>query len=182
MHDDQDAIWRVLNGDIESFRLLVQRYQRPLYCLIRNLVSDAHDAEDLAQEAFLTAFRHLASYDSTQGAFSTWLFTIARNKCLNARKKRRPVILTTLPDTAVPRSPDIELSEAEWFLRLDKALDTLPFAQKTAFVLAEIQELPLEEISQIEGVPVGTVKSRLSRAKEKLRSLLRREEQPDARS
>jgi RNA polymerase sigma-70 factor (ECF subfamily) len=182
MHDDQDAIGRVLNGDIDSFRLLVQRYQRPLYCFIHNLVSNTHDAEDLAQEVFLTAFRHLAFYDSTQGAFSTWLFTIARNKCLNALRKRRPINLPFLPDTPVPRAPDLELFEAEWFLRLDKALDTLPFAQKTVFVLAEIQELPLEEISQIEGVPVGTIKSRLSRAKEKLRSLLHLEEQPDARS
>lgn len=180
MDEDQDVIWRVLNGDIESFRLLVQRYEQPLHRLIRNLVLDAHDGEDIAQEVFLTAFRRLASYDSAQGAFSTWLLTIARNKCLNAQKKRRPVLLHLLPDTPVPRTPDTELSEAEWFHRLDKILDTLPFAQKTVFVLAEIQELSLEEIARIEGVPVGTVKSRLSRAKEKLRSKLRLEEQPDA--
>ncbi len=181
MYDDQDAIRRVLNGDIESFRLLVQRYQRPLYCFVHNLVSNAHDAEDLAQEVFLSAYRHLSSYVSAQGAFSTWLFTIARNKCLNALRKRRPIILPSLPETPVQRAPDAELSEAEWFRRLDKVLDTLPFAQKTVFVLAEIQELPLEEIAQIEDVPLGTVKSRLSRAKEKLRSLLPREEQPDVR-
>ena len=80
------------------------------------------------------------------------------------------------------RTPDAELTEAEWFRSLDKALDALPFAQKTVFVLAEIQELSLEVIARIEGVPVGTVKSRLGRAKEKLRSLLHTEEQPDARS
>jgi RNA polymerase sigma-70 factor (ECF subfamily) len=74
------------------------------------------------------------------------------------------------------------LAEAEWFRRLDEALDALPFAQKSAFVLAEIEGLSLVEIGRIEGVPVGTVKSRLGRAKEKLRSLLRPAEQPDARS
>ncbi|HEY7327557.1 MAG TPA: sigma-70 family RNA polymerase sigma factor [Gemmataceae bacterium] len=181
MDEDQDVIGRVLDGDVESFRLLVKRYERQLYRLICNLVPDAHDGEDIAQEVFLTAYRRLATYDSSQGAFSTWLFTIARNKCFNALKKRRPVFLYPLPETPMPRTPDAELSEAEWFRSLNKALDALPFVQKTVFVLAEIQELSLQEIAQIEGVPVGTVKSRLGRAKEKLRALLRPEEQPDGR-
>jgi RNA polymerase sigma-70 factor (ECF subfamily) len=181
MDEDRDVIGRVLDGDVESFRLLVEHHEGQLYRLIRNLVPDAHDGEDIAQEVFLTAYRRLATYDSAQGAFSTWLLTIARNKCLSALKKRRPVLLHPLPETPMVRTPDAELTEAEWFRSLDKALDVLPFAQKTVFVLAEIQELSLEEIAQIEGVPLGTVKSRLGRAKEKLRSLLRPEEQPDGR-
>jgi RNA polymerase sigma-70 factor (ECF subfamily) len=160
----------------------VRRYERPLHRFIRNLVPDTHDGEDIAQEVFLTAYRRLSSYDPAQGAFSTWLLTIARNKCLNALEKRRPLVLDTLPEASGPRTPDAELAEAELFRLLDKALDTLPFAQKSAFVLAEIQGLSLEEIGRIEGVPVGTVKSRLCRAKEKLRSLLRPAEQPDAGS
>lgn len=182
MDEDQDVIRRVLGGDVESFRLLVRRYERPLHGLIRNLVRDVHDGEDIAQEVFLTAYRRLAAYDPAQGAFSTWLLTIARNKCLNALKKRRPAALDRLPESSSSRTPDAELAEAEWFRQLDAALAALPFAQKSVFVLAEIQELSLEEISRIEGVPIGTVKSRLGRAKEKLRALLRPEEQPDARS
>lgn len=181
MDEDQDVIRRVLDGDVESFRLLVRRYERPLYRLVRNLVPDDHDGEDIAQDVFLTAYRRLSSYDPAQGAFSTWLFTIARNKCLNALKKRRPVVMDNLPEAPGSRTPEAELSEAEWFRQFDAALDALPFAQKTVFVLAEIQDLSLEEISRIEGVPVGTVKSRLGRAREKLRSLLRPTEQPDAR-
>jgi RNA polymerase sigma-70 factor, ECF subfamily len=173
MDEDQDVIQRVLDGDLESFHLLVRRYERPLHRLIRNLVPNAHDGEDLAQDVFLTAYHRLGSYDRAQGSFSTWLLTIARNKCLNALQKRRPLVLDHVPEKSVSRTPDAELAEAEWFHRLDAALDALPFAQKTAFVLAEIQGLPLEEIGRIEGVPVGTVKSRLNRAKEKLRSLLR---------
>jgi RNA polymerase sigma-70 factor (ECF subfamily) len=182
MDEDQDAIRRVLDGDVESFRLLVRRYERPLHRLIRNLVLDAHDGEDIAQEVFLTAYYRLSSYDPVHGAFSTWLLTIARNKCLNALRKQRPVVLDTLPEVTGPRTPLAELAEAEWFRRLDEALDALPFAQKSVFILAEIQGLSLVEIGRIEGVPVGTVKSRLGRAKEKLRSLLRPAEQPDATS
>jgi RNA polymerase sigma-70 factor (ECF subfamily) len=181
MDEDQDVIGRILDGEVESFRLLVRRYEQQLYRFIRNLIRDMHESEDIAQEVFLTAYRRLASYDVSQGAFSTWLLTIARNKCLNALHKRRPVVLDHLPEKPGARTPDAELVEEEWFRRLDEILDALPFAQKSAFVLAEIQGLSLEEIGQVEGVPLGTVKSRLARAKEKLRSLLNSVEQPDAR-
>jgi RNA polymerase sigma-70 factor, ECF subfamily len=173
MTDDLDVIRRVLGGDVESFRLLVTKYQDRLFCLIRNLVSDAHDAEDVAQEAFLAAYGSLASYDPARAAFSTWLFTIARNKCRNARKRRRPAVLDELPEPTGAPAPDAALAEAEWFRQLDEALAALPFEQRTAFVLSEIQGLPLGEVGRIEGVPLGTVKSRVSRAKARLRSLLR---------
>jgi RNA polymerase sigma-70 factor (ECF subfamily) len=179
MSDDLSVIRRVLDGDLESFRVLVHRYEGPLHGLIRNLIADAHEAEDIAQEVFLAAYRRLASYDPDRAAFSTWLLTIARNKCLNACQRRRPAPRAELPDPAGDGAPDRDLAEAEWFRLLDRALEALPFEQKTAFVLAEIQELPLEEVGRIEGVPIGTVKSRLSRAKSKLRSLLGRSaEQP----
>jgi RNA polymerase sigma-70 factor (ECF subfamily) len=174
MSDDLSVIRRVLDGDLESFRVLVHRYESPLHGLIRNLIPDAHEAEDVAQEAFLAAYRRLASYDPERAAFSTWLLTIARNKCLNARKRRRPAPLAGLPESAGASPPDRDLAEAEWFRLLDRALEALPFEQKTVFVLAEVQGLSLEEVGRVEGVPIGTVKSRLSRAKEKLRSLLGR--------
>jgi RNA polymerase sigma-70 factor (ECF subfamily) len=78
-----------------------------------------------------------------------------------------------LPEGAELRTPDAELAGAEWFRQLDEALAALPFEQKTAFVLAEIQGLPHEEVARIEGVRPGTVKSRVSRAREKLRARLR---------
>jgi RNA polymerase sigma factor (sigma-70 family) len=179
MNDDLQVIERILAGDLESFRILVRRYEAPLCRLVRNLTRDPNDWEDLAQDVFLTAYKHLASFDGRQASFPTWLFTIARNKCFNTLKKRRPQITEALPEEPDPRTPDLSLCEKEWYRQLDAALDALPFEQKTAFVLAEIQELPLDEIGRIEGVPLGTVKSRLSRAKEKLRSFLRHSvEQP----
>ncbi len=179
MSDDGAVIERVLGGDLEAFRLLVRKYEGRLHGFIANLVPDSHEVEDLAQEAFLAAYRRLGSYDPARAAFSTWLLTIARNKCLDARQRRRPVPLDGLPESAGEHPPDRELAEAEWFRLLDAALDALPFEQKTVFVLAEVQDLSLEEVAAIEGVPLGTVKSRLGRAKEKLRTLLgRTAEQP----
>jgi RNA polymerase sigma-70 factor, ECF subfamily len=98
--------------------------------------------------------------------------TIARNKCINALKRQKPFTMETLPPTVDPRSPANELFEEELSAHLDQALAALPLEQKSAFVLSEIQGLSQEEICQIEGVPPGTIKSRISRAKEKLRSLL----------
>jgi RNA polymerase sigma-70 factor, ECF subfamily len=174
MTDDLNVIRRVLQGDTEAFRLLVKRHEGPVCAMIRNLIADRHDAEDVAQEVFLSAFTHLASYDPRQGAFSTWLFTIARNKCLNALKKRRPLALADLPEKPQRRTPESELDRAEWFGQLDAALAALPFEQRSAFVLAEIHGLSYAEIGTLEGVSQGTVKSRISRAREKLRALLRR--------
>jgi RNA polymerase sigma-70 factor (ECF subfamily) len=173
MNDDAEVIQSILAGDPESFRILVQRYEAALCRLVRNLTHDLTDWEDVAQDVFVSAYQHLARFDSRRASFATWLFTIARNKCFNAMKRRRPQLVRDLPERADCRTPDLCLSEKEWFDQLDAALDALPFEQQTVFVLAEIHELPLEEIGQIEGVPLGTVKSRLSRAKEKLRASFR---------
>jgi len=155
-----------------AFEELMVRYQNRLVTVLEHLVGRHDLAEDLAQDVFLRVYRARKRY--VPGAkFSTWLFTIARNKCRNVRKQRRPAVLDRLPEAAKDCSPDGELNEAEWFHQLDEALAALPFEQKVAFVLSEIQELPLEEIAQMEGVPLGTIKSRISRAKDKLRSLLR---------
>jgi RNA polymerase sigma-70 factor, ECF subfamily len=172
MNDDLPTIQRVLAGDRDAFRLLVERYQGPLLCLVGNIFADKNDCDDIAQDTFLAAYRRLGSYDPTKAKFSTWLLTIARNKCVNRHKKRKPVVVDELPPRLDYRGPDDDAVGAELFARLDRALDELPMEQKAAFVLAEIQGLPHDEICRIEGVPLGTVKSRISRAKEKLRALL----------
>ena len=113
MNDDLDAIRRVLAADVESFRRLVERYQRPLLTLIRNLTPPDTDHEGVGQEVFLAAFRSLASFDPKRSAFSTWLFTIARNRCRNELARRRPVVDTLLPDVVDLRSPVRAASETE---------------------------------------------------------------------
>ncbi len=172
MSEEIEVIRRVVDGEIDSFRLLVKRYERPIARLIGNLVADRHHGEDLLQDVFLTAFEGLHRFDSSRAAFSTWLFTIARNKCLNALKKKTPVATDDLPPAARYRTPYHDLADKELLEQLDEALQKLPPAQKMAFVLAEFVGLSHQEISEIEGVKTGTVRSRISRAKERLRTLL----------
>lgn len=172
MTDENCVIERVLGGEREAFRLLVVRYQRQVCTIVRNIIPDTHEWEDLAQEVFLTAYTKLASFDVTRASFLTWLLTIARNRCFNELKRIRQRRSEFLVDTADAACATDFLSQDEWNCALDRSLEGLPPEQKTVFVLAEIQELKLAEIARIEGVKIGTVKSRLSRAKEKLRLLM----------
>jgi len=173
MTDEISIIKAVLDGDIESFRELVQRYEKPVIGMIKNIIDDHHVCEDIAQDVFLTAYRKIKSYDPARSNFSTWLFTIAKNKSLNVVKKKRPSSISSLPEKSDTSGPTDTLIQQEFFDRLDKALQNLPGKQKTAFVLAEFEKLPYEQIAQIEGVRIGTIKSRINRAKTKLRSALK---------
>jgi len=171
--EETDVIHQVLRGNVDSFRVLVERYQRPVIRIIRNITNDNNIGEDIAQDVFLTAYKKLRTFDRARSNFSTWLFTITRNKSLNALKKKRPVSMSQLPDKTDGRDPYGDLSEKEFFDKLDRILLTLPDRQKTAFVLAEFERLPYEQIAQIEGVRIGTIKSRINRAKNKLKVALR---------
>jgi RNA polymerase sigma-70 factor (ECF subfamily) len=172
MGDEEAIIGRVLAGDVQAFRSIVDRYQGPVFRVVRGLLFDAADAEDVTQEVFLTAYARLAEYNVRRGPLASWLFVIARNKCLNVLARRRPEPIAPF-EPIDGRRPDEPLDRQEWFERFDAALAALPGDQRIAFVLAEIEDTPYEEIARIERVPLGTVKSRVARAKEKLRQLLK---------
>ena len=169
MTRDAEVINRVIGGEVDAYRLLVERYQRPVLCFARNMIGDPHDSEDLAQDVFLTAFQKLHTFDARRARFLTWLLVIARNKCINALKKDMPIIGNNSAQPSVARTPYDDLAAKELLGRLDEALAVLPTAQKTVFVLAELMEMPHDQIAQIEGVRAGTIRSRLSRAKQQLR-------------
>ena len=173
MTQETQVIRQVLEGDIECFRLIVERYERPIARMIRNIINNRESCEDIAQDVFFTAYSKLASFDPARGNFSTWLFTIARNKSINALRKKRPLSMSELPQNSDRHNPSDELAEREFFDELDAGLEALPSAQKRAFVLAEFEELSYEDIAQIEGVRIGTVKSRINRAKKELAKALK---------
>jgi RNA polymerase sigma-70 factor (ECF subfamily) len=172
MSDEHTIIEKVLAGETGAFRLLVEMYQPLVFQFARNMLRTIEDAEDLTQDVFVAAFQNLRKFDSTRAKFSTWLLTITRNRCLNqlARYRASPPGGIVSVDRGL--SPDAAAVASEVWQHLSDALETLPIEQRTAFVLAEIQELPHAEIAMIEQIEVGTVKSRVSRARDKLRQAM----------
>lgn len=172
MASEDQIINSVLAGQTNEFRKLVDRFQQPVYRFARSLLGNDHDAEDMTQEVFLAAFDHLESYNAKKALFLTWLLVIARNRCINHLKAKRPQI----DGQAVSRtqSPENhgESERIEFWNHLDSALESLPIEQKTAFVLAEIEGLPYLQIAHIEQTTLGTVKSRIHRARQRLQAVM----------
>jgi RNA polymerase sigma-70 factor (ECF subfamily) len=172
MSQDIQIIKSVLDGRIDCFETLVRRYQEPVVSMIANIVADRHMCEDIAQDAFLAAYSKLRFFDPARSEFSTWLFTIARNKAINAIKKKRPLTRSEPPESVDADGPAENLGRKEAFNLLDRAIQALPTRFKTVFVMAELENMPYHRIAQIEGISTGTVKSRVHRARKKLAAAL----------
>ena len=171
MLSEDQIVAQILSGQTCKYRMLVEHYQQPVFRFARNLIGDEHEAEDIAQEVFLAAFAHLTAYNQQRASLLTWLLTITRNRCLNHLKRKRPLIDgNVIADTYSVEKPNVP--HTDFWRQLDEALDALPIDQKTAFVLAEIEELPYADIAIIEQTTLGTVKSRIHRAKQRLRIVL----------
>lgn len=170
---DCELVTRTLAGESSAFRELVELHQAVVLRIAFRLSNDFHGAEDIAQEAFVRAHAKLRQFSPERGAFAPWLYQITKHVALNARRKSFPVPFPVLPD-----SPDDSRSPAESSMQeddmriLDEALAKLKEPFRTAFLLAEIEELPLAMIAEMEGVPTGTIKSRKNRARAMLREAL----------
>jgi RNA polymerase sigma-70 factor (ECF subfamily) len=167
---DTAVVHRVLGGDVDAFRTLVERYEAAVLRLARGISPRSTGAEDVAQETFVAAFAALSRFDAARGRFDCWLLTIAKNRCLNARRKKSPLPLADPPEPVDDATPEGALSRADVRRRLDAALDALPEDLRSTFVLAEIVGLETDRIAEIERVAPGTIRSRLSRAKARLRA------------
>ena len=169
---DLGIIRRIKNGEIDEFEILIKKYEKRLFVLTRNLLRTPDRVEDLVQEVFLAAYRNIHSFNPELGHFSTWIMRIARNKCLNAIKKKKEIPISDVPEMPDRENPEEDLARKEAFRRLDQALKMLPPKHRIVFVLAEIQGFSHKEIAEIEKTRIGTGKFRISRAKEKLCTLL----------
>jgi len=178
-------IQRCAARDEDACAELVSEHQRMVYQLSLNLLGDHNEALDLSQEVFLRVFRTIHSFRG-QSALRTWIYRIVVNQARNRqrwwrrRHKSQQVSLDEhlrdhgdFPEQNDSASPDRLLGRKELAERIRTALDGLPFDQKTALVLREIDGLSYEEIGFSLGVAVGTVKSRLARAREAVRAQLR---------
>ena len=182
---DLKLVERVQRGERAAFDLLVLRYQHKVLKLIMRYVHDATEAEDIAQEAFVKAFRALQSFRG-DSAFYTWLYRIAINTAKNAlvATKRRPMdydldlqdpgaIRSACPDWPSPRLRKRLLLTDEIRDTVNRAIENLPEDLRTAIVLRELEGLSYEDIAQTMDCPVGTVRSRIFRAREAIDKKLR---------
>lgn len=170
-HRENEIIARVKAGCTSDFEHLVRWYQGLLFRIVGNLV-DGSMVEDLVQDVFLAAFSQIQGFDPRRGSFRTWIYRIARNRALNAAKKKREQLSTEEPVIVDKRTPSHDLLAKEAYRRLDQALNELKFQDRVIFVLAELEGLSYAEIARIEELALGTVKSRLARIKIKLRNAL----------
>lgn len=153
-----------------ALRAFVERYERAVFALLSRMLGAAADVEDLAQETFLRAVRALPSFDPDGPARpSTWLLTIATRLALDRfRQRSREGRVVIELETATAASPEQDLEQFELRRAIARALDTLPFDQRAAFVLSEFHALSIAEIAQALDARESTVKTRLFRAREKL--------------
>jgi RNA polymerase sigma-70 factor (ECF subfamily) len=163
------------DGDLQRFERVVLPHLDDAYTLARYLLRDEHDAQDVVQEASLRALRYFDGYSG--GDPRAWLLAIVRNCSLTWRRRHR-VDDRTVPfeDVALPAddadAPDAVAVQASEQARVQKAIDSLPDEFREVIVLREVQDLSYREIGDIVGVPIGTVMSRLARARKRLAVLL----------
>lgn len=171
---DYRLMERVKAGDLVAFNQIVDKYKDRLMNVIFRMVQGTEEAEDIVQETFLRVYQHRDSFDFRH-CFSTWLYTIALNLARNELRKRKRFKFFDIfamqgkeGEIAVEMELPSNLPQV-----LEKALESLPEKYKTAFVLRDIQELPYEEVAKIMNIPLGTVKSRVNRARAILRDKLK---------
>lgn len=181
---DQQLVDQVFKGNKHAFDLLVLRYQHRILALVSRFIRDQSEVEDVCQEAFIKAYRALPKFRG-DSAFYTWLYRIAINTAKNhmVTKGRRPpgtdvdlgdADLAELPSELVDNgSPEDNLSRNELHMLINNAIEELPEDLRTAFTLREFGGLSYEEITQIMDCPVGTVRSRIFRAREALDDVIR---------
>ncbi len=172
---DKDLFARVAADDEQAFTLFVERYKGRLYNFIVRIISEKETAEDILQDTFLRVYNQRKNY-SPDFALSTWVYTISLNLVrseLRKRKLRKYLSLDFLKEESDIELPDTTNPEPGRLKPLlDKAIAALPEEYRTAFVLCDIDRLPYNEIAEIMRVPVGTVKSRINRARSMLREKL----------
>jgi RNA polymerase sigma-70 factor, ECF subfamily len=186
IEDDVALMLRVKRGDRAAFAELVGKYQQPLFNFIHRILRDEAETEDVAQNVFLQVYKSRARYERT-AKFSTWLFTIARNLCLNEirRRSRHPAESLDEPHSEHEDQPQRQYEDKQNALptdqalhgelaqKIEEALATLPENQRTAILLCRQDELSYEEIADILGCSLSATKSIIFRGREALKEKLK---------
>ncbi len=177
--DEATLLRAARRGNLDAFNELVLAYQNRVYNLAYRIMGDPAAASDATQETFIAAYRKLSTFRG--GSFRSWLLRIVTNRCYDElrRHKRRPIVsLDNLVEEANPalvnddESPEERVGRWELARFLQEAITTLPQDQRIVLVLSDVEGMAYAEIAATVGVPVGTVKSRLARARARLRDIL----------
>lgn len=175
MMDELRAIAQAKKGDADAFAFLVETYETSVYRLALRMCGNAHDAEEVAQEAFVAAWKGMPAFRG-ESKFSSWLYQLTTNAAIDfLRREKRHRATTPIEDEvdlAAPGTPQQAAEAAEVRQTLQQALDTLTPEHREIFLLRQMRQLSYEEIGRLLGLEAGTVKSRLSRAKKQLREIL----------
>ncbi len=180
---DGEIVKLILAGDVQMFAVLVARYEKLVFSFLLSKYQDVYEIEDVVQDTFLKAYRHLPSYDCER-KFSTWLLTIARNLLFDNRKKNSrsvastdlvtDVLLAEEPEDST--QPDEVAIRKERFQRLAIMIKSLDEDLRTPFILRVVNELSYQEIADMLSVPLQTVKNRIFKARTYLREKREQEE------
>lgn len=182
MTNEREWIRQVLSGDQDAFAHLVAEYEKQVYHLCLKMVGNAEDAEDLAQEAFFKAWKGLKFY-KFESSFSTWLYRLTTNVCIDhlRKQKRQAAASLTLDDEENGQElelpdrepmPEEQLLKKERQQQLQQAMGKLEEEARLILTLRVVEDLSYEQIAQIMDLKIGTVKSRIARARERLKNIL----------
>jgi RNA polymerase sigma-70 factor (ECF subfamily) len=186
MNEDLELVQTALNGEKKAFEMIIQKYQAPLANYIGRMVKENELALDITQEVFIKAYSSLHSYRQ-EYKFKTWLFKIASNSVIDYWRKKKIKAFSidqtyNTDDDSVPfqipsndPSMDKTLELHEVRERIEELLEKLPVSLKELFVWRHINDLSYEEMAEIKGIPVGTIKNRVFQAKEMLRKYMEKE-------
>jgi RNA polymerase sigma-70 factor (ECF subfamily) len=187
--DDRALVARIVGGDSAAFEVVMRRHNSALFRTARAILRDDAEAEDALQDAYLAAYRNLAAFRG-DARLSTWLTRIVINQALGRLRARRRDNVVELHDDVVAiadqaageamneapaASPESETMRAQLRRLLERRIDALPLAFRTAFMLREVEEMPVDEVAECLDIPATTVRTRVFRARAMLRAALAEE-------
>lgn len=178
--NDSQLIREIKDGDVQLYSQLIDRYERKILAFIFNMLRSARlemMAEDLCQETFYKAFRSLKTFREVEASFSTWLYTIARNTVLSELRKQKGGKVSLEQSGITPHAdfetlPEQTMLRNEKVMMVRKAINNLPEKQRSALILREYEQLDYQEIANVLGQTVSSVKSLLFRARASVKSQL----------
>ncbi len=173
-HEERELVRKALAGDERAFRKLLERHYTLIYSVVRGVAGQRAETEDIVQEVFIKIYRALGDFRG-ESRLSTWIYRIARNEALNAMDRRKPQVIpiedcADLPDTG--ESPEASYRRRMSRERLERFMERLDEKERVAIELRYVGEKSYEEIADIMGIPLGTVKTHIHRAKLSLKRMM----------